>query len=265
MAAAPPILAALRTVVAPHYAVYAAHWNDAQKGGLSSSSSCDVLVVDQRRRPVYTLRHQNWTQNLPQRKAHKLHLTVAGGGGTVPLDTFLAQVGRRHGADTAGMPQNLSLHCPTQVTPRIQVVFLDEATPFAVYVYQQRLQPYLTLLDTPKGTTVQRGSKWSRLGGWLTASHCVRIPHQPELVTFTVVHVPLHNTTQPLPPPSDGGGGGGETLFPPVPFWDCADPVTVTLTILRRVPSGIPSPQDLLRATNQLEAVTRTFQAVEEK
>jgi hypothetical protein len=171
----------LKTVAEKHkMRVVRVSWEDCQrsisaKGELScwGNNISDVYIMDKKKRPIYTLRSENWNERLAVMSAPFLALVVGNESPSahkalksITLSQYLKSAGTYAGY--AGVPSSTSLahaDMDAKVSVRFQAVFLPkeekEDVEFTVAVYsydtQTRADPQnLLLYCTSQGASLQQ-------------------------------------------------------------------------------------------------------------
>lgn len=170
----PSLTDTLRAVAAPlGYSVTAVSWEDCSRGFTASgqlssmgSNITDVRIADRERRPIYTVRAQNWNERVAFVPAADVALVVGNEEPTthkalrsVALNEYLARIGT-FGA-YAGVPAATSLASDAidaRLTVRFQTVFVAKDAEFTTNVYSyggtDANPQNLLLYCTAQGTSI---------------------------------------------------------------------------------------------------------------
>lgn len=170
----------LRQVAAKHkMAVVRVSWEDASRGwNANGSLSCmgsniaDVRIIDSEKRPIYTVRSENWDEKLAVVSARDLALIVGNEYASVEkifkavtLDQYLKNMGVY--GSYAKVPLNTNLYSEgtdDKISVRFQTVFIPsskEAPQFTTSVYSYATHDAadpqnLLLYCTSQGTSIQQ-------------------------------------------------------------------------------------------------------------
>lgn len=160
---------------ASNYSVVAVSWEDCTRGFVGDQLSCwganitDVRIKDRQRRPIYTLRSQNWNERLAIMSTDDVALVVGNQSKqprreltSVTLTDYLRHIGTL-GA-YAGVPSETDMRQPDvdqKVSVRFQTVFVPSGSEFAVNTYsygtyRDEDPQNMLLLCTAQGTSVNQ-------------------------------------------------------------------------------------------------------------
>lgn len=170
----PSLTDTLRAVAAPlGYSVVAVSWEDCSRGFTASgqlssmgSNITDVRIADRERRPIYTVRAQNWNERVAFVPAADVSLVVGNEEPTahkalrsVALSEYLARIGTF--GSYAGVPAGTSLAADAidaRLTVRFQTVFVAKDSEFTTNVYSyggtDANPQNLLLYCTAQGTSI---------------------------------------------------------------------------------------------------------------